>query len=391
MSNLKVSKLSCIREILLLSILVYLSQGFVIPKGTVFTQISLLLIFIISIYYGYKVILLEAHRSLFIGAWSALLILCMVGYLITLDIGNPYYFSQIKAILLFLLPLFPFYYLAKNGKLTEKHLLRFFLLMFLVTILNFNYSEKLILLSRDNDSSDVVNNLAYQFVLLIPYLFMVKRNLVSILFFGIIFSFIIQGSKRGALIVGVLISLFFIYHRLSMIDHKYRVRSYILLTFCMGFLVFYLYKYFLSNEYLINRFSRIDDGGSGRDIIYSSLLGAWYNSDNILNFIFGYGFSSTLDLSSTGNFAHNDWLEILINFGLLGFFLYILIFLGLLKIVYKEKFKKEYKLVLLAIIFMWFLITLFSMVFNSYSSVIITLLIAFLIGRSKFEKKTNCI
>lgn len=380
------NKLSCVREILLLSIVMYFSQGPILPKGTIITQILLLVIFTISVYYCLKVMFLEKNNSLFLWTWFALLVLFILGYFFTLELSNSFYFGQIKSIFLFFLPLFPFYYLAKNGKLNESHLLRFFIMMLLVAILNFNYAKDLILESRSSNKEDVVNNISYIFAFLIPYIFLFKKNLTSFFMIAIVSIFVIQGAKRGALIVGTVGILFFIYYKLSNIDYRYRVRGYIFSVFAIVFLITYLYRYFLSSEFLISRLSKIEDGGSGRDIIYSNLLKAWYNSDNILNFIFGHGFSSTLTLSGTGHFAHNDWLEILTNFGLIGVSLYLLIFLGLLRIAFQKGFMGEYKVILLAIISMWFITTLFSMIFNSQYSVIFTLLIAFLIGRSRFKK-----
>lgn len=384
-----IDKLNCVREILLLSIIIYFSQGAILPQGTIITQVLLLLIFAISIFYCIKIIFLEYKKSIFIWAWFLLLVLCIIGYFFTLDLSNPFYFGQIKAISLFFLPLFPFYYLAKNGKLTESHLLRFFIITLFVTILNFNHEKDLILESRFSNKEDVVNNISYIFAFLIPYIFLFKKNVISFFMMAIVSIFIIQGAKRGALIVGAVGILFFIYYKLSNIDYRYRVRSYALSFFAIISLIAYLYKYFLSNDFLISRLSKIEEGGSGRDIIYSNLLKAWYNSDNILNFIFGYGFSSTLKFSGTGHFAHNDWLELLTNFGILGISLYLIIFFGLLEIAFRKGFKKEYKVTLLAITCMWFVTTLFSMIFNTQYSILFTLIIAFLIGRNKFKKNVN--
>lgn len=381
MKILSLNKLSLVREVLILCIIVYFSQGVFFAKGTIISQFALLLILSISFYYFLKIILLQKNKNIFIWAWTSLFLVNILGFFFTLELRDPIFISQVKAIALFFLPFFPFYYLSKKDKIHEKTLLRFFILMLIVTILSFNYREETILANRISDSANVVNNIAYDFVLLIPYVFLIKKRILSIVSMFILLVFIIQGAKRGALVVGFVGALFFIYHQLVVVDTKNKIKGYFLAFTGMVLSVFYLYSYFLTNEYLITRLLEVDEGGSGRNVIFSSLLKAWYNSDNFVNYIFGYGFASTLHLSTTGNFAHNDWLELLTNFGLIGIFLYVLVFYGLLKEVFEERKANDYRVILLAIISMWLVKTLFSMVYTANSSIIMTLLLAFLIGK----------
>lgn len=383
------TKSGFIRELLLLCIIVYFSQGSLFKQGTILTQFTLILIYIISFYYLLKVIFSKSHKNTFIWACTLLLLLNILGYLFTLDLGNNYYFSQIKAIMLFFLPVFPFYYLSQKGKIDERHLLRLFIIMAFITILNFNYSREVILAERISDRVDVVNNVAYSFVFLLPYVFLFKSRLVSIFSMLILFIFIIQGAKRGALIVGIVGALFFIYHQLKVIDVKHRFRDYFI--FFVGVLssVIYLYQYFLNNEYFVSRIDALEEGNSsGRDIIFSNLINGWYNSDNFLNYIFGYGFASTLRLAF-GSYAHNDWLELLINFGLVGVMLYTVIFYSLLKTSYRMRSTNSYGLIVLAVTCMWFVTTLFSMVYTSSATMFISIFLAFLLGKENLIKKNT--
>lgn len=74
--------------------------------------------------------------------------------------------------------------------------------MLLISILNFQFAKEIILKSRISDKTDLVNNTAYAFVVLITYSLFFKRKLFSLLTIFIILLFIIQGAKRGAVIVG---------------------------------------------------------------------------------------------------------------------------------------------------------------------------------------------
>lgn len=383
----KLTKLGLVREILLFSIVLYFAQGALFSQGTLVTQLALLLVLAISFYYLLKVVLLEKSNNLFM--WGVFLLFSSnaLGYLFTLNWSESIYISQMKSISLFTLPFFPFYYLAKKGKLHEKHLIRFFLLIFIVTVLNFNYAEQEILSARISDNENVVNNIGYQFTVLIPYVYLLRNRIISMLTILVIMFFIIQSAKRGALIVGTIGLIFFIYHQLKTVEPTKRVRSYLLSAIGTTILFISIYHYIQSNEYLLYRLGTLDQGGSGRDLIYITLLKAWYNSDSIVGYILGQGFVSTIKLSG-GSLAHNDWIELLVNFGIVGIIIYMTVFVGLLISAFKNNNFKNYNQILLVIIFMWLATTLFSMFYTVASSVIMMILIAFVMGTKNKRSST---
>ena len=171
--------------------------------------------------------------------------------------------------------------------------------------------------------------------------------------------FIIQGAKRGALIVALVGCSVFIYYLLSSVDPKKRVQSFLVALIGIGLFSIYVYDFYISNEFLVNRMQKISDGGSGRDLIYLNLLNNWYESNSVINYLFGFGFVSTIKYSGSGHLAHNDWLELLTNFGLIGISIYSLVFYAALRFIYDPGVKKEHRLIMLAIVSMWFLHTLF--------------------------------
>ena len=383
------TNLSCVREILMIAIILYFAQGSLLPQGTIITQIAFMVILFTSLFYCLKVLLIEGGKNLFILLWLSFILLNFFGYLITLDLSNPYYFGQMKVILLFSLPFFPFYFLARSGEFEEHHLLRFFIIMLILSIIEFKYNNDLILSSRLSDNINVVNNTAYYFALLLPYIFLFKKRIFSILSIFVILFFIIQGAKRGALIVGIVGASIFIYYNLTSIQSKNRIVSYFFTIIGIVVSFFYLFNYLLNNEYLIERLTSISDGGSGRDIIFTNLLNNWYNSENILNFVFGYGFSSTIKFSGSGHFAHNDWLELLTNFGILGVGIYSFIFILMILMILSKNLSYRDRFILISVIFMWFFNTLFSMVYTSYSGILLIILLSFLIARKVSNSKSN--
>src|SRR5690606_15155397 len=155
----------------------------------------------------------------------------------------------------------------------------------------------------------------------------------------------------------------------------------------IGLLSMYVYDFYISNEFLINRMQKISDSGSGRDFIYLNLLNNWYESNSIINYLFGFGFVSTIKYSGSGHLAHNDWLELLTNFGLIGVSIYFLVFYAAVRFIYDSSVQKEYKLIMLAIVLMWFFQTLFSMYYTSSQTAFTSILLGYLFGSHQYNKK----
>ena len=109
------------------------------------------------------------------------------------------------------------------------------------------------------------------------------------------------------------------------------------------------YKTFTSNEFMMRRMTSILEGNtSGREALYGAIVTKWYNSNNIWNLLFGFGFASSLEITG-GNFAHNDWLELLSNFGLAGIFAYLLLFYAAVKNLLNTEWMKDERYLLLTI------------------------------------------
>lgn len=176
-------------------------------------------------------------------------------------------------------------------------------------------------------------------------------------------------------------ALVFIYYQVTTVDPKKRIKSSIVSITGVLLLIGFSYDFYISNEFLINRIQKIDEGGSGRDFIFLNLLNNWLESDSILTYLFGFGFVSTIKYSGTGNLAHNDWLELLTNFGLLGVFVYLSVFYALFRFLLYSKVEKEDKLMLLAIVLIWFLQTLFSMYYTVSTTVLTSVLLGYLFGK----------
>ena len=134
---------------------------------------------------------------------------------------------------------------------------------------------------------------------------------------------------------------------------------------------FYVFNYF--SEALIGRFSNLEsDQGSGRTIIYSNILSDFSSSDTF-HVIFGHGFKSVRLITWPNELAHNDLLELLYDFGIIGFVIYLLYLITLLKNALrhrKESLNKSLYSSFLSSLVLYFIISSLNCVI--YSTMIIT-------------------
>ena len=110
----------------------------------------------------------------------------------------------------------------------------------------------------------------------------------------------------------------------------------------------------------------MEGNSSGRDALYSKAWESFFNADFITAFV-GNGADSTYVI--LGNRAHNDWLELLTNQGLIGFIIYATLWIQIF-IYWREIRTRKFIFVLLgAIIILFFNKSLFSMWYNSISPI----------------------
>lgn len=373
-------KILHIRNLLFALLIIYSLQGVLYTQGSIISQGSLFLYYALSGIYFVKVIFTKHKKSLFLNAWTALLIINILGYVFTGNYSRD--LGMFKGVLMSLLSFYPFYYMSRNGELKSKHLIFFLFIMIPVTISTFYFNRIQFLSQLSYEREDIVNNIAYSFVSLIPLVFLIKKNrLLSVAIMLVLIFFIIQGGKRGAIVVGAMGLMMYIYYQMRTVNKKYKVRGYILISIVAVVIGYFAYDMFISNEYLISRMEQMVEGNvSGRDRIYANIFNGWLESDSFMNLLFGYGFAGSRLLSGSGHFAHNDWLELLSNFGLLGVSIYLILFYSIFKTIRNSNWGNDKKIIFLTIMGMWFATSIFSMGYTSMGGYLNAMMLAYLLG-----------
>ena len=268
-----------------------------------------------------------------------------------------------------LLPIFAYYVLVKQKKFTLKDLKRIVPVFILFGVYKFFDSAAII--SETLDTEEFTNGAAYTIMALIPLLVLYNKNAIIqyALLAGAMFI-IILGVKRGAILISALCVVYIIWNNLTAgVFSKKRLSSTrrIAIVIIVGVFLFFVWRYvesvWESNDYLRFRLEySMENGAGAREDIYKDLFRHFFVHANLFEMLFGMGAYGTLLV--TTNLAHNDWLEVLTDEGILGLFIFAYYIWEFYRSVRKYK-NEDLKLTYTLCFIIFFATTFFSM---SYSS-----------------------
>lgn len=242
-----------------------------------------------------------------------------------------------------------FYNATINGHLKGK------LLDLLIYFLVFNGAYEVFIAFNSVDLKmgvEIINTSAgYMFLMLLPML-MYRYQKQNFWLFSVAILFTLMSGKRGALITFV----FLIVYALSNFKRVFKnfkfdwkAILFLVILFAIGF-------YFVEYAYdsLTFRLANIENEergtiGSGRDVIWLTLITFWLDG-SFFNQLFGYGFYSAYTIE--GHIAHNDFIEYLIDFGILGFLLWSIIMTKFYKNIKRVKKYDSYLYIMLLFCFL---------------------------------------
>jgi O-antigen ligase len=312
-------------------------------------------------------------------------IINLVHFVVSYTWQNPS-IGQIWNVFCALLPLSLFLFLSQKGVMNDRFFTYAGIILLMAAILHYYHVERtlLIKLSADEDA-DVTNNASVAFLMLLPMLFFMKNNVQKWATLMICLFYILLSAKRGNILAAVIPTGLFVFSMLK--DSRQSVlKTVIVLVIIVGGALM-VNHWVETNDFLLLRIERAKEGSSsGRDVIYRAAWDAWSDSDNIITLLLGYGTDATTHLSSTGyHRAHNDWLECLVDYGLIGALFYLMIFISLV-VQIREVKSYHLKMALLASFFIWFFKSLYSMGFTDESLSICMISMGTALGKFKLEK-----
>lgn len=276
--------------------------------------------------------------------------------------------GYLKSIAISLLPIYPFYFFAQRGLLTERMLKRWIGPLLFLAIAVFLYNRnmaRMIAVVAGSDEVEFTNNAGYLFVSLLPIIsFFRRKPIMQYSLLAFCMAFILAAMKRGAILIGFIFAIIMIKDTMSKNRNMSRINVVMLSLILIAVLYFSIDYYLNSSEYFNQRIDETLSGNSsGRDRLYSKFWDHFLHHNTDLQFFFGAGASSTVSIA--GNYAHNDWLEILINQGLFGGFVYLYYWIVVFKTWQRYDKSQPYTLAFGIALGTSFLQTLFSMSYNN--------------------------
>lgn len=199
--------------------------------------------------------------------------------------------------------------------------------------------------------------------MLIPFLFFFKQKLFRYIMLIIIMVMTIMCMKRGAILIGGICFVWFLWADFRYSDRLAHKITTLLLATCVVFsaIVYIDYKQETSSYFRSRIEQTLKGDASGRNEIYPKIWNAVKNDESVIHLLVGRGANATVNVA--GNYAHQDWLELACNNGLLGVLLALLFYITIFFTAYlhRNNLRKEYYTAFLMVGFMLFSKTLFSM------------------------------
>jgi len=381
-----------VRNLLFVLIVIYFLQGLLYRTGSIISQLTLAIYFLICLYYFIEIIP-SNKKNPFVNSLIGFLLMILLYYLfsqkvyIKSDGEAANTINYLKGVLFAFLTFFPFYFFSKKGCLKRENLIIFFIIYGIITVFRFFYSQTL--LRNEYLQSDVINNAAYDVLSLFPFIFLIAdKKILSSIVFILLFSIVLMGIKRGAILIALIATIIYVLYLVKAGD-KFKFRNFLTGLILLAFLGYFLHRFYSTNVFLQSRLLVLLEGGvSGRDVIYSKIYNYWKDSENMANLFFGYGLWSSIKIA--GNAAHNDWLELLSNCGIMGVLIYLSLFY-LLYISAKKTKELDKKYMLLMILIIWFMKTLFSMAYMEMNMAPLMMLLGYIFGNEELNNNMKII
>ncbi len=178
--------------------------------------------------------------------------------------------------------------------------------------------------------SDFRGQGAYVFLMFIPMVCLFPNKKLRYLLVAMMSICVLSSMKRGGMLA--LVFSLFVYNIADTFisSGKFPLRKILVLcVFCLLLGVGFLVYDSMTEGVMTERFEAASqDGGSGRDQVYEITCSMIADAD-LVGFLIGHGWDAVRVDSVLQKSAHNDFLEYLYDFGIVGFLLLVTLFFNL--------------------------------------------------------------
>lgn len=380
MISLNPAKLNRCDWFIIVWVLYYL-QGVLYPTGGAISTGLLGINLLVSFYCALKIWQMPNHPPYIKGLNLLVMMFSIYGfYLILMNPSTIHYsmsgmsmasYNYIKSIYLSILPIYAFYYFSLKGYLTAERL-RWWAVVFCIScvVSYYIYMQQAMemLLARGSSAEETTNNAGYLFLSLIPvWVLFRKKPLLQYAGLAFCMAFILMGMKRGAIAIGGVVVLYLIWQIIKNARGNQRFIVILLSAVLAVAGVYFVIDMMTNSDYFLQRIEDTKEGdSSNRDILYSFFWTYFTEKADAIQYLFGRGANGTLEIYY--NYAHNDWLEIAVNQGLLGIVVYAVYWKQFYS-TWRQSTNIEAKTILALVGIIYFAKTIFSMSYGDMTYV----------------------
>ena len=228
----------------------------------------------------------------------------------------------------FCLIYFPFYYFGNKRLIPDKFISYFIYLIFGIAFYKFLNSYQTVMSDYDEKFGNSIN-IGYLFACSMPLLgfFLNQSKRKFYIFMFLAFSLAMISAKRGAMLCAVasfIVMALIVNQRKK--SFQSRLRSFLQILILLGVTALIFSQLIETNANLATKMEATEEGSySGREVFYQTLLDHWLDA-SLIDKLFGIKFMGAV--SVVGFDAHNDWLEILIDAGVVTTFFYFMLMIN---------------------------------------------------------------
>ena len=370
--------------------IIYSAQGLAYTSGGALSQLMLLIILGIGGICMVLTFMAERHFPKFLywilGFWIMLAVTFVVSpKQVYAEVFHRYMdtFQQFKVSTVFCLTPFVGYYIGRRQRIPVQQWLILTGLVLLWAIVAF-LKTKMSKVGVAN--ANETNNSAYAFIYVLPFaaMLMGRYRKIALAFVAVAFAFIMAGAKRGAILCFALLLVYGVWWYYKNFKFSgWMIVGIIVILIAGGW---YVQRQLEKDKYLQKRLEQTEQGNtSGRDDLYSKLWTEWQNTDNVVSIFIGRG--SAQSVTVAGNYAHNDWLELLIDNGLLGVTVYLMMFYTAFRYTLKNSNNRYVHLSMMIVLLFWLIKTFYSMGFASMAAGISMMLLGMQMGNIRLYQE----
>lgn len=227
---------------------------------------------------------------------------------------------------------FLFYCFAHKEKMTQRYSTIFFTLLFIPVTVFFLRSNNM-RMALQLSMAEMGNNMVFFVVLLLPWLLLLKKRWLRTIAVLAVTVMSLVSLKRSALIILTTIDIIFFYlEYLSASKKRMKYTLYGIVFLAAAVLLMSYFNKQTGSLATARMENLSDDEGSGRLERWQDVWNLFSTEESTARVFFGHGYRTVeLFMGNEHQSAHNDFLEVLFDYGVVGFVLYVLIHLCLIK------------------------------------------------------------